>query len=427
MSTRDEKYLPMTLSKLPIIRKFQYLSKEGQHLTVINTVLALGQGISSLFLNIYLWREMHGLVPVVLFNMIQYPAILLVGQIIGASPIKIKIKHLLGLGFILFVAAYALLMLLSSDAAHFLLLEGAIFGLANGIYWAGNNAFTYLSTTDKNRDNFYALNSSIGNIISIIAPLVGGIILSQFNLFPHITNGNYYLLFSVVISIFLCGFYYSYKLPNEYVPRISLKKTLKPFTVRVWRIAGISAFVDGFKGESIGFIVTILTFQILTKELNMAFFSSAFSVISAFVSYQLAGRLNRRNRLKFGFIGALLFIFVHLVYIFFFSTNGIILSSFIGVFANPLFGVGLASTFFLIIDSHPQHKKDYYTYITYREIPLALGRIAGASLFLLLLSLGSELIIAKTWYLMLGFIPILFFFLTHRFNKIIEKSYALTN
>lgn len=195
---------------------------------------------------------------------------------------------------------------------------GVLFGLATGIYWAGNNAFIYLSTNDNNRDNYYAINSSIGSILSIISPLVGGIVLSQAHFLPQLKNSNYYLLFSLVISIFLFGFYCTRKLPKEFIPKITLKQTLSPFKVRVWQIAGLSAFIEGFKGGCVGFIATILTFQILTKEMNMAIYSSAFSLLSAVVSYLLIGRLNRKNRLKYGFLGALLLIFVNVTFVYFF-------------------------------------------------------------------------------------------------------------
>lgn len=410
-----------------ILEKFKTLTPEEKHLTRVNSVLTFGQGLSQLFINIYLWKQAHGIAPVVIFNLAQYPAVLAVFLIAGALPLKIQLRKLMGLGFLSYIASYLLLILLGANAGHYLIQIGVLYGLATGIYWSGNNAFTYLTTTDEKRDGFNAINSSIGSIISIASPIIAGIILSQIKLPLPLPNANYYLLFSIVISLFLYGFYSSIRLPKQYLPRTSLKNAIMPVRDRVWRLAGISAFIDGFKGGSIGFVASILTFQVLTHELNMAFYNSAFSFLTAIISIFLIGRINKKNRLKFGLIGATLFIFVHVLYIVFFSPNGIVLSSFIGVFANPLFNIGLASTFFLIIDSHPSHKKHYFTFITFREIPIAMGRIAGAGLFLLLLKTGSEVTIAKTWYMLLGFAPILFFFLTHKFNKIIEQQLAQNN
>ncbi len=405
-------------------QKMQSLPNEIRHLIYANAMLSFGMGVSSLFLNIYLWKQSSGLQDIVTFNLIQYPAILFAFIVVGIIKTSVKLKQMMGFGFLLYIAGYALLMMLGKHAVEYLLPLGYLFGIATGFYWAGNNTLTFLSTKEKNRDTFYALNASIGSFISVLTPLVSMLVFSQFLLHTQSEYTRYFLLFSVAILIFSFGLYYSLKLPSTHVPKIRARDTINPLKDRMWQIVSLSLFFEGFKGGSAGFIASILTFQVLTTEFDMGLYNSIFALLSAAVAYKMAGRLNKKNRMKFGFVGATLFLFSNIFFIGMFSSTGILISSAIALFANPLFSVGLASSFFRAIDHNPNHKEEYYKYITFRELILTVGRFCGASFFLLFLNIGSQLTMAKVWYLFLGVIPLIYFLLTRHFEKMIEKELA---
>jgi hypothetical protein len=94
--------------------------------------------------------------------------------------------------------------------------------------------------------------------------------------------------------------------------------------------------------------------------------------------------------------------------------------------AGPFFGIGLISTFFDAVDHTPNHEKDFYEYITLREFSLTAGRMGSILLFLILLNLGNDIAITKSWYLILGAFPLLYFFLTRKFELSFDKRKSST-
>lgn len=407
----------------------QRLSKDARHVTFIHFLYGATGALGGLFVNIFLWKQTHSFLVLIKYNLIAHIITLGVFFLIGFVLYRIHLRLLMQLGLAVLIIQYLLLIIFQENASQIVWYLGFLSGLGGGLYWVGHNIFEYLSTDDSNRDIYFGLNTSLGYLVSVIFPVLGGFLIVQnrISFFPQIPFTNYYILFSVVAFIFFIGILYIFRLPRRLPPRIDSSHLFIARRSLTWRLISFREFLDGLKGGSIGFLSTILAFTVLNNsELNLGIFTSSFALLSAVVSFFLGGTLTvikgNRDRLLSGFIGASLIALARVLYVALFNIFGIIISSMIKVFAHPLFGVGLAPTFYHAIDQSPKHQKEFFEYMIAREMPLALGRILSVLAFLLFLKLGTEMEIAKAWFLVIGFIPLAFWFLTWRFEKILSEK-----
>jgi len=417
------------LGKLLISVK-EKLSKQARHITFIHFLYGATSALGGLFVNIFLWKQSHNFLVLIQYNLISYVIILGVFFLVGFVLYRIPLRFLMQLGLVVLILQYLLLIIFQGNASQIVWYLGFLSGLGGGLYWAGHNIFEYISTNDGNRDIYFGLKTSLGYIIAVIFPVLGGLLIVQ-NWIPFLSQNpfaNYYILFSVVVSIFIVGILYMFRLPRLLPPRINGTYLFVARRSPIWRLISAREFFDGLKGGSVGFLASILAFTVLSNsELNLGIFTSAFALLSAIVSFLVGGILmivkGNRDRLTFGFVGASLMAIARVVYVTFFNVFGIIISSTIKIFAQPFFGVGLASTLYHAIDQSPKHKEEFFEYMIAREMPLALGRILSVLAFLLLLRFGTGIEIAKVWFLILGFVPLIFWFLTWRFENILSGRY----
>ncbi|HLB51320.1 hypothetical protein A3F07_00050 [candidate division WWE3 bacterium RIFCSPHIGHO2_12_FULL_38_15] len=399
---------------------YKKLHKAARDITTINQLVTLAYAVGGAFTTVYLWKETNDVSTIVKYNLVQYPTILLCYVISGLILKKIQFKHLIQIGVLFYILNYLLLIFLGRSVNEFILLVGLVQGLGAGFYWSGYAPFTYKTTKDTNRDLFNALNSSIGSFISVFIPPMVGFLLSM-NLADKEISFSYYLSFFVTIIVLLVSFFYSGRLLDYGVERLNLREIFSPLKIKAWKYVGLRDLVDGFHGGTDQFLGTLLVFFVLQREISMGIFNSFFSVLSILVTLKIGQSLIRKNRLKVGFIGAVFLTLGRLIYIYMFSFLGTVVSSVVGLIAGPLYGIGLASTFFDVLDHSPDHEKAYFAYITLREVFLAAGRTFGALMFLLFINnVENKLAVAKYWFLLLGFTPLIYFYLTGRFEKLLR-------
>jgi YQGE family putative transporter len=290
----------------------------------------------------------------------------------------------------------------------------------------GHNILEYTSTKDKNRDIYFGFNTFLGSIISVVIPIIGGLIISQklISFLPDNPFANYYFLFIIISLVFLTGIFYIFKLPSSLPPKIKVYQPFKSYRSKVWRLIGIREFIDGFKSGAIVFLSVIFVFIILDTEFNVGIFTGIFSLMGGVVALIVGDKLigKKQNRLKFGLFGAIFLAIARAVYVFFFNIFGLLISAGIKLFAGPMFSISLAPSLYDAVDHSIKHKKRFYQYLVAREIPLATGRILSILLLLLLLKFGTDIIIGRIWFMIIGLFPLIFWAFTKRFEKILAKK-----
>lgn len=406
---------------------YKLLHNEAREIVTVEQIVSFGFAVGGVFTTIFLWRETNDIKLIALYNLVQYPTILTSFLAAGAFFVNSKLKNLIKIGISFYILNYIFLIVFSklhsgSNLILYILLMGFVYGLGAGFYYAGINPLEYKTTKDTNRDLFNALNSSISSFIAVFIPPVIGLLLS-YNFGSDNFIFNYSIIFIFTIVVFSIGLFYSVKLPDYKISDFNFKNLLQPVKSEIWKLICIRDLLDGFYGGTDTFLGTLLVFFILKREVNMGLFNSLLSILSILVTIKIGTWLNRNNRLRLGFIGAMLLSFGRVLYIGMFSIAGMIVSSLIALLGGPLFGIGLASTFFDAIDHSPNHEKYYFEYMVFREIFLAFGRTSGTLVFLIVLNtFGNQLELTKYWFLILGFMPLFYFYATKKFEGLIAED-----
>jgi YQGE family putative transporter len=378
--------------------------------------------LASLFVNIYLWKQHNDFAVPAAYDLTIFICGLLIFWLVALSPWRPRAKRLIQAGLLVSAIRYVMLIFMSVNGPWDAVLIGLVGGVSVGLYWSGNHALTYSSTTDSNRDQYNGLITSLSYISSIIAPALGGILIAETDWLPWLRFGQsgYHLLFLAIIAVLLMTAWSAKRLSGLTVKGGRAKEILALARSRRWRLMLGREFLDGMTTGPMNFIYIVLAFTILGgSEINLGIFSSVFALLGAFTSILIGGLINHRtkDRINLGYIGAALFAASTIIFVGMFSFTGIIASSLIDIFAAPLFAIGMGATLFHAIDQSPRHEETYYSYIVLRETVLTIGRVISIALFLLTLNLAAELTVAKIWYLALFMFPFGFCLLTRLAEK----------
>src|SRR3989344_1983099 len=414
-----------------LVREFKVFWKEtlgkinpnGKKLLCTKGLIDLGVALGTSFINILIWRKTQSIPLIVLYNITFYLAIY-VAYGLPVFLVRVKKTRFLRLGILLYLVMFIFLATNNTLGRNLVLFIGLLQGLACGAFWIANNSLTYENTDDDNRDKFFALDSINGGLISIVSPMVLSLVFfGSKQLSDASLSNSYFLLFILTIILLITAMFFSFKIPSGYFEQIEISNLIEIVKDKVWNVILIREAFGGIRDGVEGFIPSLLIFSILGSEFNISVLSLAFSIIGILVSLRLALVLKRENRLFYAFIGSVLFIVSRSTYIRFFSLTGMVIGASIELFANPLFGLGLASTFFDAIDhsSRTKHRPAEYIYV--REVALMIGRVLGCFLILFVFNLRGGIESLKISYLILSFIPFIYFLLTYIF----ERKFKTTN
>ena len=389
---------------------------------LIDSILALGQGIGSFFFTVFIWKQTESLFVIGMYYLIQILMVLLLYIGVGIWLFRLQLKQIIQLGLFGYMVSYVLILIFQDNLRFTLVLVSLLSGSAMGLYWSANKILHYRMSTDTNRDRMNCLTSAFSNIIAVLSPIIATTILTLNSDISNIPIHRYYLLFSFTVIVFIVAILLSIKLPNLEVPPLNLSGLLSPLKTTTWRIIGVRTFLEGFKWSTEVIVGGVLLYVLFQSEYSIGILSTYFALGSVIAAFAIGLSLTRDRRLLFGGTGSVLLFASRFLYVSLFTVPALITAAIINLFADPLFGLGLAATYFDAIDHSPKHQKNYYAYIVFDEMLLTFGRVCGAIIITLSLYFLSDIVAARLWFLVISIIPLLYFLLTVRFEKDFERG-----
>jgi MFS family permease len=133
---------------------------------------AFGTGLVGVFLNLFFLSN-YSFLAVLYFQITTYACELAAYQLSSYLVPKWRAKRLyvLGLALSAFVLADMLAASRMLSSAFFF---GALWGIAMGVFFAGNNPMMHDITRDSDRTPFVATNSFLNGVVTLIAPVSAG-------------------------------------------------------------------------------------------------------------------------------------------------------------------------------------------------------------------------------------------------------------
>lgn len=371
-----------------LTRELQFFNEHPRGMRVLlltNLIYALVLPIIELFIGAYIMRNSSDISLVVVFQLALYTGIPATFMINGFLLNKIHISKLYSFGMLLSGISMTAMMMLKNLDTVGVFAAGLIMGLSYGFFWANRDYLALATTTDKNRNYYYGLETFFYTLTFIIVPFCAGVFIAttqKLEWFAGNVNVAYYFLtgFVFILTVIASLLVHKGNFTNP-------KKA--PFIFwrfdKLWnKMLGLSAL----KGIAQGYIVTapvMLIMELVGEEGELGIIQSIGAFLSAILLYYLGRFTKPKHRLTVFTIGLGLFVLGAVFNAALYSSLGVILFVLCLIFARPLLDIAYFPIQLKVIDVvAAKEKRNKFAYIFNHELGLYVGRLFGCGLFILL-------------------------------------------
>lgn len=396
---------------------FNSFSKELKFYLLMNAFFSFGGALSGIFQSVFLWKLDKTFSLLAYFSLYWSIAIILCFGLCAWIARKTSPMITMRLGFIGYLLTYLIMLIYHDTLSDHIILLGFTNGLAMSLYYVGVHMAVLDLTTNDKRDQFLYVQGILLTIGGVIAPLLSGIIISQF----HGMIG-YYVVFGGTCVFFFISFLTSLKVKGSPVTTKSYFWDVIKNPSREWKKMYKVMFADGIvSGVYSTFLITMITFEVAGGELSLGIYNTAAEIVAIAAFYVLARFSNPKYRLAIFAIGSIS-IFLSSVLL---SSLPILLSLVIFGIVSPvamnMITTSMNAMIYESIEKDPEYKKKRLDYIIIREIPLGVGRIIGVFMFL---AMRKYFDFEQLLPISFGFFPIVYvimipalYYIWHKPNK----------
>lgn len=354
---------------------FQKLSPGGRQLLMSTSLAGIAAPLSSAFSGAYLWRHLHSIPALVLWNVFFF-LFLCVG--FGLNGVLMRYRSLVRtylIGCMLMGAVPFLLILIHPTHLAGVSLLGALFGTGGGFYWGSRNLFTLRNTVEGDRLYYSGLEGVIGTILGIAVPLLTGSVFLFAEHLGVVAIEIVYALFAFIGFIFMC--FSGLRMHDLHEKDHASKHLFVSHPSRRWNRLRLLEVFHGFHGGLETVIPQIMVLLLLGNEGALGFVSS-FSACVAFISTYAMGRLaTTKHRPQLLTIWIAFELLASAIFAIAYSSWSVLMYSAIVSIVGSFRWTALASIMFDAVEQESGHASEHYALVYDREIWLNVGRVAG--------------------------------------------------
>lgn len=404
---------------------FRFLKREqlayhklsvGSRRLLISTLLAdIAEPMSSAFSNAYLWRHLHSVPALVIWNALFF-SFLSIGFGLNGWLMR---RHTLSRTFLIGCATKGavpfLLILVQPEKLFSVALLGALLGLGGGFYWGSRNLFTLRKTSEQDRLYYGGLESVVGTAIGIFVPfLVGSLFLFANN--RHVAAIEItYAIFAFIGFLFLClsGLSMQGEQEEHHAPRTLL---IHDPSLR-WKKLRLLEVVHGFHGGLEAVVPTVMILLLVGNEGALGFISSLSACIALVSTYTMGRLAKNHHRPHLLTIWIILELLGSLVFSLLYSSWSVLLYTAVVSLVASTRWVTLSSIMFDAVEQESGHASEHYAFIYDREIWLNVGRVLG------LMTLLGAYVLSPYWTIRCALVGgMLLQFFTYRLSQELSKT-----
>ncbi|WP_135548639.1 MFS transporter [Paenibacillus cymbidii] len=389
------------------------MSGQAKLLLLVNGLFAVANALSGTFVNVYLWKVKSDYTMIASFAIAHQITMALTFWLAGKWVKEHNKMNCLRLGVAMAAVFYSLVLALGAGSAVYVLPLGAVLGLSSGFFWLAFNVVYFEVTSPDTRDRFNGMAGLFGSLGGMIAPWVSGFLISRMT-----GNTGYRIIFALSLAVFVIGAVASFFLHKRkesghyewFHGWRALRRSGGP-----WRIVSLSLVAQGVREGVFGFAIGLLVYIATGNEMKLGNFALISSGV-ALVSFWLVGKLLKPKYRRWGMLVGTVLMSAAIVPFFWqvsFATLlafGIATAMFI-----PLYTIPITSVVFDLIGKDEESAAKRVEFIVLREVALNAGRLLGAAVFVLVVSLTSSPV-ALNWLLLgIGSSPVVSWMLIRRF------------
>lgn len=268
-----------------------YLPKSTKVFLVILCLSGIATSLSTIFINVFLYKVSLDIYNVALFNFLTYlvwaPAFLLAGILSK----KIERKFSIIIGSVFKLLFYLWIVTLGEDAVNHVAELAILFGIGSGFYWLSVNTLTVDYTNDQNRDWFNSINGIFASVSQMVGPFIAGWIIE---LLPGFIG--YKMIFGVSVFFFSIAMLFTFFLPNIGKQSTFQWKSIKRIHKdKEWRYLAYVFMCLAFRDGVISFVISLWVYVVTKSEGLLGNFALMTTTLSI-ITYYLIGRYSKKEQ-----------------------------------------------------------------------------------------------------------------------------------
>ena len=401
-------------------------TRSAKILIITNVIYAFVLPVIDIFVASYIMRNSNDPSKVIFYQMAIYTGIPITFFINGFLLNRINIKRLFSLGMLLSGISMVFMMSLNEINYFGLVGAGLIMGMSFGLYWANRDYLVLATTKDRTRNFYYGLETFFYTIIAAVVPVMIGWYLMNGNGSTNAgVNSGYKVVTAIVFVITIIAsivFHFGkYEKPKS-------EKFLYFKFHKLWKKMLQLALL---KGLAQGFIVTapaMLMMKFFHSEGALGTAISIGAVIAAVIMLILGKYSKPKHRLIIFSVGLIAFFLASFFNGLLFNSVGVIIFMFLLLVARPVLDISYFPIQLKVIDVLSKiENRNEFSYILNHEFGLFVGRLIGASTFLVIAFFINADIALRYALLIIGVLQLLSIIIAKQLLKqqeILENEHA---
>lgn len=356
-------------------------------MTAVHLLFVSGVGLSTTFVNVYLWRHGGGLGVVLHYHVALFlslmPGGVVAGYLAGRTDRVVALRWGVAFHALFFVAVLAL----GPRAPLLAWPLGAVMGLGMGFYYVAASVMVLEFTVGSGASRLVGAMDRARLAATTVTPFAAAFVIDQLT-----PKRGYPAVFGVSVVLFVAAALVSQRLARG--PR-SRPLALGPTLLRpsaAWRRFLWAQGLRGLRDGVFLFLAGILVFERSRSEWELGLFALGSGAISWLATWWVALRADRPSgRAWLMGVGVFLSVASALALATLPGRWGVATFGLLEAVSVPLVAVPFSSESFALVKRDRQGNRRGVGYMVAREIPLNLGRLAGVALLLVVVEgLGRQ-------------------------------------
>lgn len=279
------------------------------------------------------------------------------------------------IGFVFYGTALAVLCIFGERVSPLYPLFAAMLSFGAGYYYTVYSSQMLCYTNDRNRDQIAGILGLMGSVISILMPLISGVMISRFG-----TIIGYRIVFGIAAVLSIGALVTSTYLPP--IPKHEKESALvnvakKIFSSRDGRLIMISNGLSNCRGFTLPIFVTLLFYNLMPDELMISLNSTIGYIVALLGAAVYGSVVKHENRSKASVLAAIMVTFPALGMLFGLNVVIIIIFNAVNGFFTTFQSTPVLNTHFKVMENLNLRGEYGGEVHLIRELFVSAGRVMG--------------------------------------------------